>query len=125
VETLLHAEYYEHLDLESGGIVPACDQYHVPKEIQHHIDYITPGVKLMGKATAQFSGTDPALSKRMRQRLPRPPLRRHLHRSPHKWQPTANLSICDEEITPACLAALYQYPQGQSSYLSAEISTRA
>ncbi|KAF2171470.1 hypothetical protein M409DRAFT_63728 [Zasmidium cellare ATCC 36951] len=64
MESLLHTEYHEYEDIKTGGVMPACDQYHVPKHIQQHIDYITP----------------------------------------------ANLSICDKEITPACVAALYKIP---------------
>ena len=112
MEKLLHAEYFEHEDLESGGFAPACSQYHVPKAIQHHIDYIKPGVNLMGKAKAEFSGTDPNLRKRMGRWGPKPPLHWHPHSNPHHWRPTGNLSICDEEITPDCIAALYKIPQG-------------
>ena len=46
-EQLLHTEYYEHHDEVTGGIMPACDQYHLPEQIQQHVDYITPGVKLL------------------------------------------------------------------------------
>jgi tripeptidyl-peptidase I len=112
VEKLFHTEYYEHHDLESGGIAPACDQYHVPKVIQEHIDYVTPGVKLLGKASVQFSGTTPDLSKRFKDRQPKPPLRYRPERPAQQFAPPAsNLSTCDEEITPACVAALYQIPQ--------------
>lgn len=47
MESLLHTEYHEYEDVKTGGVMPACDQYHVPKHIQQHIDYITPGIKLM------------------------------------------------------------------------------
>lgn len=47
MESLLHTEYHEYEDLKTGGVMPACDQYHVPKHVQQHIDYITPGIKLM------------------------------------------------------------------------------
>ncbi|KAK8108298.1 uncharacterized protein PG998_010311 [Apiospora kogelbergensis] len=45
-EDLLAARYhiYEHED--SGARTVACEKYHVPKLIQEHIDYITPGIKL-------------------------------------------------------------------------------
>ncbi|KAK8095052.1 hypothetical protein PG997_001737 [Apiospora hydei] len=44
---LLAADYhvYEHED--SGAQTVACEEYHVPKHIQEHIDYVTPGIKLM------------------------------------------------------------------------------
>jgi tripeptidyl-peptidase-1 len=112
VEGLLHTEFHEHHDLESGNVVPSCDQYHVPRYMQHHIDFITPGIKLIGKATAEFSGTATEMHKRHGHWQPKPPLRSHRHPFPHPW-PHTNLSICDEEITPACLQALYQFPPGE------------
>ncbi|KAK8038492.1 tripeptidyl-peptidase sed1 [Apiospora rasikravindrae] len=47
-EDLLATDYhiYEHED--SGVQTVACEEYHVPEYIQEHIDYITPGIKLMG-----------------------------------------------------------------------------
>ena len=35
VESLLHTEHYEYQHLHSGGIMPACERYHVPKDIQY------------------------------------------------------------------------------------------
>lgn len=113
VEKLLHAEYYEHHDLEGGGITPACDQYHVPKVVQEHIDYVTPGVKLLGRAGVQFSGTAPDLSRRANIRWPKPPLRHRPDKPASQLASlSSNLSTCDEEITPACVAALYKIPPG-------------
>lgn len=45
LETLLRAQYHEHHDDASGRAMISCDEYHLPKHIQPHIDYITPGVK--------------------------------------------------------------------------------
>lgn len=47
IESLLHTEYHEYEDVKTGGVTPACDQYHVPKHVQEHVDYINPGIKLM------------------------------------------------------------------------------
>lgn len=43
LESLLHTTYHEFEDQRSGGVMPACDRYHVPAKIQKHVDYITPG----------------------------------------------------------------------------------
>jgi len=45
MERLLHADFHEHHHESSGRAMISCDQYHVPKHLQGHIDYITPGVK--------------------------------------------------------------------------------
>ncbi|KAE9374533.1 aorsin [Stipitochalara longipes BDJ] len=101
-ENLLHTEYhlYEHISL--GHTTLACEIYHVPKHIQKHIDYITPGIKLF------------ALEKRGRN------LKRGLAKADYSLTATAEgfpataageLSTCDEYITPACIRALYEVPE--------------
>jgi len=76
--------------------------YHVPKHIQEHIDYITPGLKLMPSVAKRgfgMSGHKGAL----------PPKRRPYH---HHHTPS-DLAHCDVAITPACIAALYGIPAGK------------
>lgn len=106
--------------------MPACSAYHVPKKVQHLIDYITPGIKLLAP-------TD-ELTKQGRQVLERRghPARPGSGYSPSrpgpksatKWRPgppgyslsthggsnQSDLSTCDVAITPACVAALYHIP---------------
>ncbi|KAI1760631.1 subtilisin-like protein [Hypoxylon sp. FL1150] len=60
VEDLLMADYHVWEHLDTGVKNLACDEYHVPKQVQEHIDYITPGIKLMGYGNTQ----DPQLRKR-------------------------------------------------------------
>lgn len=43
-ESLLHADYHEY-EHRSGTSMIGCDEYHVPKRVSKHVDYITPGVK--------------------------------------------------------------------------------
>lgn len=38
---------HEYEDSHTGGIMPACDEYHLPKHIQELIDYMAPSVKLL------------------------------------------------------------------------------
>lgn len=127
VEALLHTEYYEHHDSLTGGVMPACDEYHVPKEIQHHIDYITPGIKLMAPMKAEAQGKMKRKLKRSApkthqsspiQKVPRSPKLPGMLKEATASQVAAtyqNLSSCDTVITPACVAALYQIPPGNKS----------
>ncbi|EAQ90246.1 hypothetical protein CHGG_02181 [Chaetomium globosum CBS 148.51] len=59
VEDLLHTRYYTFENLETGVTNIACSEYHVPHNVSHHIDYITPGIKLMS------GGFDEKITKRM------------------------------------------------------------
>ncbi|KAI0198831.1 peptidase S8/S53 domain-containing protein [Astrocystis sublimbata] len=48
VEDLLMADYHVWEHKMTGAKDIGCDEYHVPKHVKQHLDYITPGVKLMG-----------------------------------------------------------------------------
>ena len=47
LEELVKARFHEYHHVDSGVTHVACDEYHVPAHIQKHVDYITPGIKLM------------------------------------------------------------------------------
>lgn len=55
MESLLHTVYHEYEDSKTGGVMPACDRYHVPKHVQPYIDYITPGIKLMAPLNSKIT----------------------------------------------------------------------
>lgn len=107
VEALLHAEYHEYEDTISGGVLPSCDRYHVPGHIRHHIDYITPGLKLLAPNHRPKQGL------KKRELAPRSVRPNHWRQS--QWPDHAkgrdDLSICDTTITPACVKALYKIPE--------------
>lgn len=116
-ESLLHTEYFEYEDRRTGGIMPSCERYHVPKHVREHIDYITPGIKLLApsdKETTNYGG----LRKRGWPSSPggRPhhgPWPKHYKPTyPMPHNPAQNLSTCDIAITPACVKALYQISPG-------------
>lgn len=126
VEKLLHTEYHEYQDRRTGGVMPACNVYHVPKNVQPLIDYITPGIKLLAPTDELTEQGRQLLKKRGHQA---PPGSRYNPSKPTpkpatKWQPSpagyslsthgghnqSDLSTCDIAITPACVAALYQIP---------------
>lgn len=106
-ERLLHAEFHEYEDSVTGRVMPGCDVYHVPQEVGKHIDYITPGIKLLAPDVP---------SKRMKKRdtrvggIAKPS--RMVYAPSGSWtMPSSqNLSNCDVAITPACVAALYKIP---------------
>ncbi|KAK5135062.1 hypothetical protein LTR08_005722 [Meristemomyces frigidus] len=109
LETLLHTQYHEHHDAAGGRVKITCDEYHVPKHIQEHIDYITPGVKGVHVHASEL---------RKRSFKPghhggyggpfgwQPPKQRP---APHMPQNGSELATCDVAITPACLQALYNF----------------
>ncbi|KAN0104205.1 subtilisin-like protein [Hyaloscypha variabilis] len=109
-EKLLFTEFHEFEDSVTGGVIPACDQYHVPKHIREHIDYITPGIKLMAPVESHREKRAAAMAEAGIES-------RSVHLQQHKNVPNVDpndLSTCDELITPACVAALYKIPPGTS-----------
>ncbi|KAL9113211.1 MAG: hypothetical protein Q9227_002546 [Pyrenula ochraceoflavens] len=107
-EKLLHTVYDVYEDPSTSETAVACEAYHIPKVIQKHIDYITPGVKLLpiGVGGEKKRG----LSRRL------PPAPHMQHGPPGVTAFSANivngldLDNCDMVITPACIKALYQIP---------------
>ncbi|PVH73292.1 subtilisin-like protein [Cadophora sp. DSE1049] len=116
-EDLLFTEYHEYEDTKTGGILPACDQYHIPAHIRQHIDYITPGIRMLAPVESHNSQKNALLAKRDAA-LARGGLeKRILHNllkaeASHHPKPD-DLSTCDVAITPACVAALYQIPKAK------------
>lgn len=111
-ENLLHAEYYEYQDSVTGTISPGCEAYHVPRRIQKHIDYITPGIKLLAPVKPAQSKRDTASANE-----PRRVRSHHLHRASEVLHTKPDdLSTYDVTITPACIAALYEIPPATSHH---------
>lgn len=111
-ERLLFTEFYEYEDAVTGGVMPACDEYHLPKGIRQHIDYITPGIRLLAPS---HSKRDTASLKRVRGLSARNS--HDLHRVGEVVHTDPNdLSTCDVVITPACVAALYKIPPGTTHH---------
>jgi tripeptidyl-peptidase-1 len=75
--------------------------------MQGHIDYITPGLKLISRSAISKRGFG-RLGHHVSLSAPKSRLDRHHARSD-------NLTDCDVEITPDCVAALYKIPPGELS----------
>ena len=116
-ESLLHTEYHEYEDSVTGGVMPSCDSYHLPHHLVEHIDYITPGIKLLAPPESHKSKRALVENRALEER--RSSHSRALHDLRVKPKAPANatdLSICDQIITPACIAALYNITKGTSKH---------
>lgn len=115
-EELLKTKYHVYEHVASGKTHVACDEYHVPARIQEHIDYVTPGIKLMagGKAVtvgAKEKRTDPIEKRGFRTSASSPfsgPIfGLELAKDAIPTSLTGQLSKCDTIVTPACIAQFY------------------
>ena len=120
LESLLHTEYHEHHDQASGRAMISCDQYLIPKHLQDHIDYITPGVKGIHVSSSELKKRQWGPPGWGKPYGGRPPKKRPGPHMPHKHN---ELSTCDLAITPACLQALYHFkPQDPDAEVSPDNS---
>lgn len=133
VEQMLKTEYhvYRHT-ASSGARHVACEKYHVPEHLTEHIDIITPSVhfdhflgqgrksshkEVPGEAMEELRKRSADLAKRQ---TPSGILGSPLDGSnPKQGQDVENammtLDQCDTMITPGCLRALYNIPQGSQA----------
>jgi tripeptidyl-peptidase I len=112
VERLFRTEIREYEHDDSGHLRLGCEEYHIPARLTHHIDYITPGVKLSH-----------SLRKRDGERWLRWPYHPHRHPIPHHHGPPhlspaaqslpRDLQDCDVKMTSVCYRALYGVPLGK------------
>ena len=115
MEDLLHTEYYAYEHAEQGTTATSCEQYHVPKHVQKHVDYITPGVKLMAPVKRGHKKTDTKTKRSFGVSQPGPNTPFLFNEVDIPLSDVNDTSTCDQAITPACVAALYQIPAGNSS----------
>ncbi|RHZ61276.1 Tripeptidyl-peptidase sed1 [Aspergillus turcosus] len=107
VERLLRTEYYLYEHEGTGKSHIACREYHVPQSVQRHIDYITPGIKLL-----EVEGVKKARSIEKRNLgIPLPPILKPLV-LPLSELLGDTLALCDVAVTPACISAMYNITQG-------------
>ncbi|KAK0625146.1 alkaline serine protease [Bombardia bombarda] len=112
VENLLFTDYYIFEHIATGTKNVACDEYHIPQNIQEHIDYITPGIRLR---------VDPAKARKLK----RDPVEKRGVRASHLLVPIANPALptlpplnstaCNKYVTPDCIRAQYDVPEGSTA----------
>lgn len=118
-ESLLKTTYYNYEHEPTGRTTVACDEYHVPHHVKEHIDYITPGLRLLagGKATANtLKKRESAHEKRGfrtngQSKFSGPLIKEVLSDDVLQAIKAAFLSKCDTAITPACIATMYNITQ--------------
>lgn len=117
-EALLHTEYYHDGIEEDRASMVGCNQYHLPKHVQEHVDYVTPGLKgtvmdlrrrsdAAGESAGRKRGlnTNVRVGSKMKPKDPKPVK----VSSALAASNSSSLANCDEVITPACLRALYKF----------------
>ncbi|KAL4903035.1 hypothetical protein BDW74DRAFT_157321 [Aspergillus multicolor] len=121
LEQLLRTEYYHHSHKLTGRSHIACREYHIPRFLQSHIDYITPGIKLL-----EVSGTQQSKRQSLTENMKRSLHKRSLNDSSPIIlgtdppltiaQVSSNpLAFCDRVMTPACVQVMYQIPNGTTA----------
>ncbi|KAM0318569.1 hypothetical protein ACHAO8_001660 [Botrytis cinerea] len=113
LENLLNTQYYTYEHFSTDEIAAACDEYHLPAHVQPHVDYITPGVKLIStkkKSASKRSVLGGSKGKDYG------PLRRPKSSSgSYSHHNSTSLATCDEIITPECIKALYHIPRASKA----------
>lgn len=119
-EALLRTKYHQFEHTPTGRFSVACDEYHVPQHVQEHIDYITPGLKLMAGGKAAAAATREAREHELEKRGFRtngqskfsgPLIKETLSNSTLNKIKAFELAQCDTAITPPCIAAMYNISQ--------------
>ncbi|KAI2789280.1 Tripeptidyl-peptidase sed1 [Penicillium oxalicum] len=113
LEALLRTEYRLYSHAHTGRSHIACREYHIPRSVREHIDFITPGI-----VPREVTGVSPIgkdkLSKRRVQGNPAKilPVAPGLMEKIQKANP---LDSCDTAVTPECIQQLYNIPKGHSA----------
>ncbi|MCJ1310955.1 hypothetical protein MMC25_004624 [Agyrium rufum] len=110
-ESLLQTEYHHYEHAEKGMKQKACEEYHLPKHVQEHVDYVTPGIKLVAPIKRGTRSSEKRAISRGGASKTRPS--KFVH--PDHIEGLGDLSTCDVAITPACIKALYQVPEATTA----------
>jgi tripeptidyl-peptidase-1 len=112
-EWALRTEFYVYEHDETGVRNIACAGYHVPVDVQEHIDYVLPGIRLIADG---FHRSNTRLSRRN--------AKAQSHQAPQSDIAYAQYEAddvvtgyevagnCDTEVTMDCIRTQYQIPNG-------------
>ncbi|EPE06600.1 alkaline serine protease [Ophiostoma piceae UAMH 11346] len=134
-EQLLLTEYHEYEHNQHGTRDIATEHYHVPRAVQPHIDYITPGIRLRhddGAANKAAKSKKRSLEKKAQRAAaaPKAPKDRRSFRAQYtdpthvdtdgaalgtQAPPAFNSSTCYKYVTPDCVRAQYGIPKGTTA----------
>ncbi|PSR97824.1 putative protease S8 tripeptidyl peptidase I [Coniella lustricola] len=116
-ERLLHTEFFHDGIEEDRGSMVGCNEYHLPKHIQDHVDYITPGVRGTLMDLHPSSQWKRAAAEGKRATSPSTPRHGKLMPKGAKLRNVdvvvgglnLTLDTCDEYVLPECIQALYNF----------------
>lgn len=125
VERLLMTKYHQYEHVATGNLNVACDEYSLPTHVTKHVDYITPGLKLLagGKASngRPLNGRKREMEKRgfrtsPNQNFSTPIFGNKVTVPLTTLNNTATaLAQCDQYITPPCIMAMYNITRGSKA----------
>ena len=121
IEALLYAEFHHFKHIPTGRISVACDQYYIPHHVKEHVDYITPGLKLLTPSSSSssneaaraelekrtFGVTGPTSNSTDSKPPILPPLRAKLPVNIQTLLSQPLKQSCQQAILPACISTLY------------------
>ena len=120
-EKFLKTKYYHYEHEPTGNTHVACEEYFVPEHLSEHIDYVTPGLKLLagGKASngRHLNGRKRELEKRgfrtsSNQNFSTPVFGPEITVPLASLNGTNQLSMCDQYVTPECIMTFYNITKG-------------
>ncbi|EGP87472.1 unnamed protein product [Zymoseptoria tritici ST99CH_1A5] len=115
-EQLLQTKYHFYDHPATGKTTIGCDEYHVHENVAQHVDYITPGIRLLSSRSVRADS--PSLQKRtfgFGNQKPLPPLLAPLPQSLESLLALPLLALCDVAITPECINAMYNITKATSA----------
>lgn len=112
MEGLLRTEYHHFEHLPSGKTTIGTDEYHVPHHLSGHIDYVTPGLKLLTSGSRSRGDERQIIEKRTfgvtnKGKTPVLPPLKALPSSLNSILGLALSELCQVAIIPACISTLY------------------
>lgn len=119
-EDIFQTEYHRYEHERTGATATACEEYRLPHHIQEHVDYVSPGIKLLAPRKPRRDLIE-SRSSSIKLANGEQPEKRSFHRSDTKKfhevpvlekVAKGNLDTCDVAITPQCVQALYKFPNG-------------
>ena len=115
VEDLLNTEFYNFEHAEQDTSTVGCDSYMVPRHVQRHVDYITPGIKMIPAAHKIQTRTVKRAVGLDAEGRPMMPYTSKPAFKANAFANSSGLANCDQVITPECVRALYNIPEGSKA----------
>ena len=111
VESLLRTEYHHFEHLRTGKSNVGTDEYHIPEYLREHIDYITPGLKLLVPSHKKTEDREAIQKRTFGVTSPGtptlPPLKKALSQPLSSLLKLGLAALCQVAIVPQCISTLY------------------